>query len=509
MKKNFLAMTALAAMLFAGCTSSDDITTRETITKANEAATPINFGTYMGKTGTRAGTPGTITTDGANSTVSLQTQGFGVFAYMKGTNGATDCFTYSDPNWNWNVQTPNFMYNQQVTYSASKWSYSPVKYWPNDFSTGSVDARTPAATGSVNAGKISFFAYAPYVAATATTGTVSPNTEGITALSANNADTEPWVTYKFKKTGTPEKYDLTTSQNVDLLWGTRTTASYDLASGSETALDGKYKDSEGNSYNTDLTKQKTAETIDFNFKHALAKFGGKEGTRCGLQVVADFDLNDESPSATPSGTASNVKAAETLITLNSIKIENMTEDGKKFAIGGKFNLARGTWSDWVYAGAGDLRKEYTVGSTTNAEVWEPSTLQLTYDSGWKNSTESLPGVDETFKDVFSDVEDALYFIPGGNCTMKITVQYTVRTYDANLVDIDGANPAETTSTKVVQTIANVVNFGTLKSNHFYKLIIHLGMTSVKFAATVADWDTTTGSTDDTQVIWLPSNVIGS
>ena len=60
MKKTFLAMTALAAMLFAGCTSSDDLTTRETITKANEAATPINFGTYMGKTGTRAGVEGDI-----------------------------------------------------------------------------------------------------------------------------------------------------------------------------------------------------------------------------------------------------------------------------------------------------------------------------------------------------------------------------------------------------------------------------------------------------------------
>ncbi len=455
----------------------------------------------MGKTGTRAGVNGVITTASLQS--GAHSAGFGVFAYMKGTNGATDCYTTGS----WNTCEPNFMYNQPVTWATDHWTYTPVKYWPNDFSTGSVDARTPAATGSVNAGKISFFAYAPYVAATATDGTVSPNTEGITALSANNADTEPWVTYKLKKTGTPEKYDLTTSQNVDLLWGTRGVGTYKEATEDNTTTlttEAPYV------YNIDLTKQNTTEKVNFLFKHALAKFGGNDGSRCGLQVVADFDLNDAIPSETPSGTTPYVKAAETLITLNSIKIENLNTEGNKFAIGGKFNLATGTWSEWVYAGADELRTEYTVESTgTNKDVWEPTTLQLTYSSGWKNSSSDLPGVDQSFKDVFSSAADALYFIPGGNCKMKITVQYTVRTFDANLVDIDGAAMAETTSTKVVQTIANVVDFSALKSNHFYKLIIHLGMTSVKFAATVADWDTTTSSTDDTQVIWLPSNVIGS
>lgn len=459
----------------------------------------------MGKTETRAGTAGIITTDGASSTQSLQTLGFGVFGYMKGTNGATSCYSGSSPSWTWENATPNFMYNEQVTYAASKWSYTPIKYWPNDFSTSSVDAADPAATGSVDAGKLSFFAYAPYVTATAATGVVTPTTEGITGLSSNNANTEPWVTYKFAKTGDPAKYNLTTTSNVDLLWGTRITDSYDKAAGGTIGLTG-YQDAEGNYYNTDLTKQKTAETVDFNFKHALAKFGGNDGTRCGMQVVADFDLNDGTPAESPSSdVAANQKPTETLITLNRIKIENMTAEGDKFAIGGKFNLATGTWSEHVYADANELSTTYTVASTgANAAVWEPATPALTYSDGWQQSSQTFAGIDHTFKDVFSSAADALYFIPGGNCKLKITVQYTVRTFDDGLVSLGSG---ETTSTKIVQEIANVVNFTSLKPNHFYKLIIHLGLTSVKFAAVVSSWDNTTSGNDDTQFIWLPSNTV--
>ena len=55
MKKSLLAMTVLAAMLFAGCTSSDEITTLESIKQAENAPTAIEFGTYVGRTGTRSG----------------------------------------------------------------------------------------------------------------------------------------------------------------------------------------------------------------------------------------------------------------------------------------------------------------------------------------------------------------------------------------------------------------------------------------------------------------------
>ena len=61
----------------------------------------------------------------------------GVFAY----------FTHG--KFNENTAIPNFMYNQLVEKQLDEgtWSYSPVKFWPDNSTTD----------------KISFFAYAPYV----------------------------------------------------------------------------------------------------------------------------------------------------------------------------------------------------------------------------------------------------------------------------------------------------------------------------------------------------------
>ena len=64
----------------------------------------------------------------------------GVFAY----------FTHG--NFNEDTATPNFMYNQLVgKQTDGTWSYSPVKFWPDNSTTD----------------KISFFAYAPYINETA------------------------------------------------------------------------------------------------------------------------------------------------------------------------------------------------------------------------------------------------------------------------------------------------------------------------------------------------------
>ena len=61
--------------------------------------------------------------------------GFGVFAYYT-----------EDVAWaNTTNPTPDFMYNQLVTYNTDHWTYTPVKYWPNNSDH-----------------KVSFFAYAPH-----------------------------------------------------------------------------------------------------------------------------------------------------------------------------------------------------------------------------------------------------------------------------------------------------------------------------------------------------------
>ncbi len=106
--------------------------------------------------------------------------GFGVFAYYTGAD-------------NWETigssTKPNFMYNQQVTWSSDHWTYTPVKYWPN-------------ADGE----KVSFFAYAPY-------------TSNTTGFSTNTADGAPIISYTWGTTN-----DLLYDKQIDQVKGTVSSA---------------------------------------------------------------------------------------------------------------------------------------------------------------------------------------------------------------------------------------------------------------------------------------------
>jgi len=114
-----------------------------------------------------------------NETADLQgTTGFGVFAYY---TGSSDWATARA------TATPNFMYNQQVTYTATSWQYTPVKYWPNDNNP----ADDTGATGSQEHSYVSFFAYAPY------------NGTGLTP-SGNTATGAPTVGYTWVNSTDPD-----------------------------------------------------------------------------------------------------------------------------------------------------------------------------------------------------------------------------------------------------------------------------------------------------------------
>ena len=124
MKKLFI-FAASSLLMLASCSESNDF--------VNNVAqdSPIAFSAYNGN-GTRVGYAGDI------SSTTLQTTGFGVFAYNTGASdyGATGYSTMATtgetPNW-----APNFMWNQQVTYSSG-WVYTPLKYWPNGIDTNGV-----------------------------------------------------------------------------------------------------------------------------------------------------------------------------------------------------------------------------------------------------------------------------------------------------------------------------------------------------------------------------------
>ena len=334
-QKFFIGSLALLALMASCSSSNDDLNGGAT----QENNIPVTFSSYLGKTATsRAGAAGTITTDGANSTTSLQTEGFGLFA------------TYTD-NAEYTAATgPNFMYNTKV--STKDWTYSPLRYWPNETSTTNADGKGATSEG---VDRLSFFAYAPYVEATATTGAVTENTVGITALTANNVTTDPKVTYVVADDP---------SKSVDLLWGVVPAGTTKWSNVTGTDID----IAEGKPY-LNLIKPKTNQKVNLLFKHALAKLN--------LNVVGAFD-------AVTGGT----KDAATKITVASVTIEGT--GFKKTAV---LNLNNTTANEPLWEAVKD------AGDIT-LTVSDANLNSKIKDSG-KDEAQTVDGVTETAQDLLN------------------------------------------------------------------------------------------------------------
>ena len=508
------------------------------------------FGTYMGKSRvTRAGyenTTGMTTALLQNS--GATTGGFGVFAYYTGTDtyGQHQQSIYSGETAGTSVSTkyPNFMYNQQVTYSTDHWTYTPLKYWPNDFASTAVDTQTDAATGSTTyGGNVSFFAYAPYVSySDATSGT-----DGITGMTANTATGDPTITYTMPS-------DINAGGAfVDLLWGTLNGTSTTVLGSGNTGVEGTgTQGTLGTTYaatllddyftNADLNKQKVDGTVGFMFKHALAKVGGTgNGTTTGFLIKLDIDNStDGAPSTAINGgsrqefTVSSADDAwRTIVTVKSIKITNDLDGNGSIGSGevglggvSTLNLATGQWSaptstdKFTQAIGANAATSYDAEiSSKIAEMYNNGGSDATWISKYSTKTDYFektltavntgdhPGVTETAQSVYNNASQTpIMLYPGTKPIFKITVDYVVRTYDANLA------PTKPYS-EVEQIITKTIEFGSpVELNKHYSILMHLGLTSVKFTATVDDWDTDingSGDTDadDANQVHLPINVL--
>ena len=282
---------------------------------------------------------------------------------------------------------------------------------------------------------MSFFAYAPY----ANPG--AGETSGIIAVSDNKHAGDPTVTYKLATNS---------SKNVDLLWGTAGNNNGKTVSGSAQAGD-KVANGKEN-VNVNLTKMKTNGKIQFNFKHALAKFGGNGG----IKIKAEYD-----------------------------------ESG--FTTGGTLNLATGVWSNPTTSS--DVTYSTTISDNLAAAIKEPATVEK-----WSDLTHT--GVTTTAQDVFNTTEDNGFFlIPDATLpNFKVTVDYFVRTEDSKL-----SKGYSETENQITQT----VSFGEAKAalNKRYSLTIILGMTSVKFNASVDSWgESTSEGSESSANVNLPINV---
>ena len=120
-KKFVMGIAAMAALTLVSC-SSDDLDSFSDNSSKNEA---ISFDGYLGRSAVAVnGTRGSVETK-----ETLKKNGFGVF----GKYDAEDSKTTD----------PDFFKNQKVTCPGTKWTYTPLKYWPTN-------------------GHIDFLAYAPH-----------------------------------------------------------------------------------------------------------------------------------------------------------------------------------------------------------------------------------------------------------------------------------------------------------------------------------------------------------
>ena len=414
MKKIF-TLAAVAALVLSACAK---IETEKVIVDDE----PIGFGVYVPQA-TKAGDAGTITTDGTGSTVSLQTVGFGVFAtYSNGGNYASTI-------------GPNFMYNTKV--STASWTYSPVKYWPNE----TIDDNN-GATGPAAADKLSFFAYAPHVAATASTGAVTPSTEGITALTTNAATTDPKVSYTVATD--PKKA-------VDLLWAVAPASfSYTDVHNSTVSV------TEGMPL-LNLTKPAHDYVISFNFKHATS--------RLGLKIIGAFDQV----------AAGGTLDSKTKVTVEEIKLVDVP--AYTSAVLNLNNTAAGVplW-------------ESTTGTTATFTVSGDNLNSTIKDSG-TDAVQTVEGVIASEKNVFVDDNTFFTLIPKtGSTDVKVQITYYVTTEDDDLKD--GISRVKNVITKTVNFASG---FAAGKAN---TIKITLGLTSVKLEAEVESWDVLTATNVD-------------
>lgn len=187
MKTINVMMASLATLLMAGCSQNE-------VTEISPDARPqMTFGVYTGSATRGVDMDNTSIKD--DPTDASKYGGFGIMGYFTGSQ-----------TWEQAKATiaPGFMHNQMVEWDATlnsnqgAWTYSPVKYWPNNPDD-----------------KISFFAYAPYESAweTGTKAGVTvcgPTTKGI-----------PYINFKLKEgNDLPKMVDLVVAQKTDQQYNT-------------------------------------------------------------------------------------------------------------------------------------------------------------------------------------------------------------------------------------------------------------------------------------------------
>jgi hypothetical protein len=438
MMKKFLVLAVMAAVTVSCNTKIESGDPEEDLVA-------VGFSAYLNRgVTTRAGEAGELTTAGLQAA----TAGFGVFAY----------YTADEPYTG--ASGPSFMYNEKVTYDGSNWVYEPVKYWPNQFG---------AAASSEEIDKVTFFAYAPYVEATPSSGMVTGDSKsGIVALSRNSVGGDPMVKYIV---------NMNPGQGVDLCWGVS-------KNGLTASVDGNNNHVAAGDPYIDVVKLKLGDKIEYDFRHALSA----------VNVTIDAAVD-----ATTAGTAVD---ANTRIYVRSVSFEGLATKG---ALNLNSTVANGPlWTD--YSGAGtpvaevltvyDGRrdgKEGVDGAEARNETPTGLNPSLIQSKPYGAAGETAGVTQETVNLFNSTDKSAPVFVIPSNEALKVTIVYDVETRDDKLSTL--LSDGETHGSTVENAISKSIQIGgsdfLLEAGKKYNIALHIGMTSVKFDATVSTWDDNT------------------
>ena len=421
-------VVAVAVVLLAACKGDEE--PAATLVVQPQA---VGFGAYVNRNTTRGGHQGSLTLEALkNGNV-----GFGVYAFY------TDNHAYNQ------LSLANFMYNQQVTWQTDAWTYSPMKYWPNETGKNAISSTIDY---------VSFFAYAPYTAVDDVTGCALSNpTTGITALSRAIDTGDPIVRYYAA---------MKPDEAVDLCWAAP--------------------------HLNETKPDNVNDKVEFNFRHALAALN--------VQIDADIDVVSHAASSLD---------ANTRIWVRSITFRGFADRGQ-LNLNNSRNLPR--WNNLdcdcdltsqpvtIYDGRRDGCEGVASSLNEQKQGLNPVIVQsgaYTTDPSFASTTDGVTNTQVNLFDVsgMTSATDEkkrlapIYVIPT-NEAMRVTIVYDVETYDPKLTSqylSDGRTHGSTIENSISAYITDGSGRITMQAGKQYNINIHLGMVSVKVDASVTAW----------------------
>lgn len=425
---------AILACLLISCSGSDDISDTP-VTPVNTDTDPaaISFSTALSAGSTRA-TIGSI--DNLDA-LKASGDGFGVFAYLTDANTwVTDSTAYK----NGSITTEKlnqwfYMYNQQVKWDNSyqdnegkwqkDWVYSPLKYWPNS-------------TNNATDRYISFFAYAPYVAAAGAS-------DGITNFT-NSTDKLPHVIYEIA--GGNEQVDLLYANCIDAT-----------------------RNGEGLITPAEVEKY---QKVPLTFHHALAALD------IYVQRVYDepvYTGNDPSESN------------DTKIYISKLELASSVNGTSGLQTGGRLDLRSGEWTSvgGTWAAATGKKLTYTEAMFDDYVKGTTSTDALVIRDTELGKFGEPSGIDEEERTLIKNAMPQV-FLPR-TVTLIPTITYSMVTNDDNLAidyytDLTG---------KKYSRIVNEVTGNSMtidfQAGKRYRMLIRVGVEHISFEIlSIVDWD---------------------